>query len=443
MDIYSQMCTNAPSYEEGIFYNLFAHIRLSNYTGRFIALKFIRDNDLLSPANKNELFDIFNRYQFIFSTLNSIIRRYKFRKMKRGGCKNDLLGESLDDLAPHLKIMIPHEGLKYLFRVSDLINIINKSLTYREELFLISQYPKNPYTNIHFTKANLLQIYLHIKRNTNLAIPVLFHLFYTTCFNIAEFASKYEAIALDYSLENYIDEFENCDIADLALEWVNTFKQYHKQHYKDLTIHPKYPKNKLIREMRPILKLFLISKHSITASVRFNEFTKANNSMVLFLKNNKTFGQIGHAPVCYQTIFKSLSHLNHYSFNKKREQTIDVIEQFLYGITPEPLHTFTYPNIKPFANKVFILRNYINVASSNSIETIRQRQRNVSRRLEPYNENQLYNALTAANMAEFARNLNSRSTFVAEDTQLNVAEPPTMHVAEYISPLCDDDDDVF
>ena len=175
---------------DNTFHTLFAYTKLDDYKQRFATLKYIRDNDLLMPDIKNKIFEIFVIYQRNLAVLNNIVRRIKYSKLQTGGENCDLIGNSLDELPEHLKITIVQHGLKYTFRISDLINIINKSLTYREDLFLLVQPVRNPYTNIRFSKAILLQIYMHIKRNTDITMPILFHLFYTTTFDTKIFCEK-------------------------------------------------------------------------------------------------------------------------------------------------------------------------------------------------------------------------------------------------------------
>ena len=352
------------TFVDDIFHSLFGYIPIWNTHARFEIIKNVRDNDLLTPYVKNQIFDIFALYQRNLVILNNISRRIKYSKMKCGGEDCDLVGKKFNEIAHYLKISIPHEGLIYTFRISDLINIINKSLTYREDLFLIIQPIKNPYTNIPFTIANLFQIYTHIKRNTNITMPVLFHLFYTTTFDKHEFSNKYEAIALDHSIQNYIDEFDKSDLVKLSHNWIETFNQTHSQRTtcNKVIVDQNYSKTKLVNQLTPILKHYLISSHTLTSSVKYSAFTEACNLMRSFLAINKDFGVCSNSPNIKQIVFKPLSHINIFSFNKNNETHISVVEPFI----KQHVIAFNYPIIKPFADNIFIIRNYVNIAVSNS-----------------------------------------------------------------------------
>ena len=363
---------------DNTFHTLFAYTKLDDYKQRFATLKYIRDNDLLMPDIKNKIFEIFVIYQRNLAVLNNIVRRIKYSKLQTGGENCDLIGNSLDELPEHLKITIVQHGLKYTFRISDLINIINKSLTYREDLFLLVQPVRNPYTNIRFSKAILLQIYMHIKRNTDITMPILFHLFYTTTFDTKIFCEKYEAIALDHSIENYIDEFEKSELVELAHEWIKTFVTSKGKIYKDLYIDKHYSRPKLINELRPILKQYLISCHTHTTSIKYKAFSNAVDLMVKLLQKNKDFGINTQHYQPKQIVFKNLKHINIHRFNPKHERHISVVDTFLDKNFE--FNEFKYPSIMPFNDNIFIIRNYVNVCTSNNIQNIRRGDR-VRRRI--------------------------------------------------------------
>ena len=382
---------------ESLFYNLFNRIPLHDFSQRFTILKYVRDNNLFTSATKNEIFELFARYQHELVVLNGVVRRKKYSKMKFAGEDCDFTGVPLSDISHNLKMTIVNCGIKYIFRISDLINIINKSLTYREELFLVIQPAKNPYTNIPFTKANLFNIYYHIRYNTRIVIPVLFHLFYTTSFDKNEFSNRYEAVVLDNSIQDYIDEFQEAHLVEIGHEWIKKFKHHKKQKYDALSIHKKYPIKNFLRLLRPILKLYLIHSHTLTSSMKYSSFTKACTLMVDMLENNADFGKQPNVQP-KQVVFKSLRKLNTHSFSIKNEHHISVVENFLNNI-PE----FKYPNIKPFDDKIFIIRNYVNIATSNSIQNIRTGNRY---RLLPPNDN-AYPELYESTTIDFINRLNN------------------------------------
>uniref|UniRef100_A0A6C0BW38 Uncharacterized protein n=1 Tax=viral metagenome TaxID=1070528 RepID=A0A6C0BW38_9ZZZZ len=419
------MCTmwlldNQPSsFVENTFHSLFGYTHLSDYKARFATITYVRDNVLLTPDVKNEIFDVFALYQRNLFLLNNIVRRFRYSRMKYGGDDCDLVGNVMSEVPNHLKITIAHVGIKYTFRISDLINIINKSLTYREDLFLLIQPVKNPYTNIPFTRANLFQIYMHIKKNTDITMPVLFHLFYTTTFDKNEFSNKYEAIALDHSIQNYIDDYEQSELVDLAYDWIKRFKQSNHKEYKNLYVDKNYSKIKLVKQLKPMLKQYLISSYTLTASVKYSAHTKANNLMVSFLEKNKDFGRCSESTDIKQIVFKNLAHMNTYSFDKNNEYHISVIDAFIKGY--DGTQQFNYPNITPFNDNIFIIRNYVNVSIANRTEP----NPRTRRRLQYDNQS---DELSASNMAIFLNNLPQQPSSIAgRATGIALHPPPENH----------------
>tara|TARA_Y100000768_G_scaffold389042_2_gene391385 strand:+ start:7252 stop:8589 length:1338 start_codon:yes stop_codon:yes gene_type:complete len=429
---------NTGSIVDNTFHSLFGYTELHDFKQRFATLKYVRDNELLTPNVKNEIFEVFVIYQRNIALLNNIARRIKYSKLPSGGEKCDLVGNNLDELPEHLKINIAHHGLKYTFRISDLINIINKSLTYREELFLLIQPVRNPYTNIQFSKAILLQIYMHIKRNTDITMPILFHLFYTTAFDKKIFSEKYEGIALDHSIENYIDEFEPAELVELAHEWIKIFKQTKGKQYTNLFIDKHYSRPKLIKELKPILKQYLISSNTLTSSIKYTSFSKACALMIKLLENNKDFGINTQYNDIKQVVFKSLAHINTHRFNANNEKHISVVNTFLNK--DGDFSEFKYPNIRPFNDNIFIIRNYVNVCTSNSQQNIRNGNR-VRRRIDYDNP---YNQLRDNSLMEFINRLPdnaSRNAVIGATNALAVSARYADISGNYNDISYDDDDD--
>jgi hypothetical protein len=94
---------------------------------------------------------------------------------------------------------------KYIFRYSDMYNIIQSSITNANEYMMsVPLHIKNPYTGIPFSKMILYKLFMIMKR-----VPPLF-MYYMECeFNPDTFLVKYEGILRTYTIKKTIKEYNN------------------------------------------------------------------------------------------------------------------------------------------------------------------------------------------------------------------------------------------
>ena len=154
-------------------------------------------------------------------------------------------------------IEIYQDCSRYMFKISDLINICKTSLTHSDEFFSEPIIPKNPYTNMEFTHPILYKIY-DVVRRSNYRMPILLHLFYLSEFDIEAFLCKNEAII---RYEHIIDYTKNGEDNELTY-WVHHMLGYTNMD-TEINIHTDFPKNVLIEAMRPFLKDYFISQYSL------------------------------------------------------------------------------------------------------------------------------------------------------------------------------------
>ena len=67
-------------------------------------------------------------------------------------------------------VSILEKNTIYKFRISDIVNIWMLALTKTDQLFINPDNPKNPYTNIGFSKSALYSIYFKLL-DTGFSIP--------------------------------------------------------------------------------------------------------------------------------------------------------------------------------------------------------------------------------------------------------------------------------
>jgi hypothetical protein len=192
--------------------------------------------------------------------LNRFARAYKYKKAKVG-IDTDL-GLNKINLRKSNTIVIYQNGVKYLFVIQDLINIIDSCLT-NDNVFFADPIPiKNPYNNLKFSAANLYNIYFFVKER-NFIMPTLLHLFFLSNFNLQHFTIEHESYLRDISIKKYIQNTPASMLHQKA-QTLLTLNRYSSR----LRICKEFPKNDLVEVMRPYMYLYFISEYSLQTDKR-------------------------------------------------------------------------------------------------------------------------------------------------------------------------------
>lgn len=262
--------------------------KYGNVCGKFTIYKHL-DNLFFSDNCKKELV-LFEKTQKTYYTLLKFVNLCKIKRMSVKVNSDLLLNEiSLNDKNT---VCIYQNNAIYYFSVRDLINICNSALIFSYDFFAEPYIPKNPYTNMPFTKGILLKIYDSIRYSTY-KIPLLFELFYRQQFNLEWFVLKYEPIIRDECIDHFMkigDIDEKCDYIHDILSM--------KYYYKSLTIHEYFPKDILAKAFEPILYNYLLAEHSLLSpQKRWKKKCIMKYMLRKFIDENPTFGR-------KQTLFK-------------------------------------------------------------------------------------------------------------------------------------------
>jgi len=219
-------------------------------------------------------------------------------------------------------IIIQQAGCGYMFKLSDLINIINKSLmNCCGEFFVDSLNPKNPYTNIPFSNAILYAIYRAI-RSSDYKIPLLFELFYQCEFDIDRFVYENETIIRD----KYIDEFVKNSSSTILYPYVKKMIRFVDENRR-WCIHKDFPMNLLVDIMRPYLLLYIIHTYSMSQTYKNHCcYDKLKNKLDYFIKKYPLFGR--------KRAFGQTFNIEHPTFSYSDQYTSDDCT-FLYETTSE------------------------------------------------------------------------------------------------------------
>ena len=111
-------------------------------------------NNLSTENEKKRIFNFFNDLQKKYFILKRFFFKIYYKKCKFYEPQIDMSLNDLTKVKEHLKITLLQGNTKYVFSLTDLINIINTALTYNSGYFCTPQNIKNPYTNLNISRSN-------------------------------------------------------------------------------------------------------------------------------------------------------------------------------------------------------------------------------------------------------------------------------------------------
>ena len=259
----------------------YAHIK---FCGLYDMIQRIANTGFYTEVHMQNMMDLFSRTQRAYRGFSLLSRRWKMRttyiSVQADLCLNPI------DPAKTSSIMILQEGARYRFTLFDLLNIIQGALMHSPNFFADPLMPKNPYTNIPFSKAALFEIYWAV-RHSNFTMPVLFHQFWLAYFNTNTFMYENEALIRDVYLENYVKKSPVSELYTHVRKMLRTIDKNHV-----LQIDPAFPKDILVNIMRPYLKLYMTNMYSISKTdKKYRSFFILQRKFREFIRYNPEFGR--------------------------------------------------------------------------------------------------------------------------------------------------------
>jgi hypothetical protein len=239
----------------------------------------------------NSLFETFSNAQKIYRILNRFAFICKWKKAPYK-IQTDLCMEEIDKKQRNV-ITILHHNHKYLFTISDILNILNNSLTNSCYFFTEPLPIKNPYTNLPFQKSDLYNMYFFIKERVSI-IPPLFQAYFISNFDLKEFRDNNQPLIQRYIIDNHVKNGGCMTLYNSILKMLkNTnYTNYTNGIIKNkLIIDKDFPKEKLVEIMKPYLKLYFTSTITNDMSLRNNAKSELRNRLNAFYNYNKMFGR--------------------------------------------------------------------------------------------------------------------------------------------------------
>lgn len=263
----------------------FLSVGLIDSKTKFYLLDMVLSNSFINYEYKIKSFQTFCRVQRRYHTFARFVNKWKRSNTKIQVDYDMCLIPINRQTTPHIIIYQNNAG--YIFKIADLINIINSSLLHSMQFFADPFFPKNPYTNMPFTIAMMYHIYTSI-RKSDFRMPIIIQLFYDANFEIEQFIYDNEATIRDMHIKDFVKN----STTNVLRKHVNEMIYCIHPTGRRLCISSDFPNDLLIDIMRPYLYLYLINCYSLVRSdKKVGSLRKLLEKMNEFINYNPFFGR--------------------------------------------------------------------------------------------------------------------------------------------------------
>ena len=246
-------------------------------------------NIFVTDEIKNLFLNLFCKVQKIYRGFSKFALFYKYKKGKLL-IEYDLCLNPIKENDKNVFVLLQNNN-KYLFNINDLIKIIHNSIANTSHFFNNPLPIKNPYNNVILNKSTLYNIYFYIRTKTLLNPDLLFY-FFKTNFNINQFTENHKFLIRNYAINNYLINSSNDKLSDDIEQMIENFNYTLINKKNKIIIDDDFPKDLLIKIMKPYLNVFFLSEYSLlNANGRMKYKKLLQNKLVEFQNFNPTFGR--------------------------------------------------------------------------------------------------------------------------------------------------------
>jgi len=168
-------------------------------------------------------------------------------------------------LSPKSKHTFPllQDGKIYYFALSDLVRLIQNSISNSSSMFLMPIPCKNPYNNSLFRKHDLYNMYFQMRR-VFVRVPALIELYYSYDFNIYNLKKYHENMLLHHVVRQELDSMQLDRLITLFVDMEYSIM-------KGNEVFVALPERvMLVKCMKPFLHLFMLCKYITDPYLRSN-----------------------------------------------------------------------------------------------------------------------------------------------------------------------------
>jgi hypothetical protein len=261
------------------------------YKIKFNLFKKGLDSFLIKCVRDEEFVSYFCKIQSVYHVLNRFVFRYKYKRAKIV-VNTDMILNELQENDKNV-ICVYQDNSKYLFKIHDLLKIINMALINSSNFFANPLCIKNPYSNLPFGKGILYSIYYFIREKTNITFNTndteLFFKFHRCHFNLTLFFDEYEYILREKTILNYV---KNSTTETLYNDIMIMLHKFNSEHIKkQIVIDKKFPKNRIVEIFQPYLIMYIKSKYLLIPTLKYKATCYLERKLKKFQSFNPIFGR--------------------------------------------------------------------------------------------------------------------------------------------------------
>jgi len=210
-------------------------------------------NIFISESIKDDCIHTFGIIQKHYCALNRVAYLWKWKRAN-SPITTDLYFNTLNP-EKAFNIILYQNGVKYSFRISDLLKCMEQKLTNCDyEFNITSEYPINPYNKLEFSKTILYNIHFHIYFS-KMKVPLFLELFFQENFNIAIFNTKHDTYLRKLAIRNYCYNEPYSESLFREVDKIMKSNMFTRK----LKIHDDFPKPDVVNAMRPYLYVYYLT----------------------------------------------------------------------------------------------------------------------------------------------------------------------------------------
>ena len=251
---------------------------------KFNLIKKCNENIFISQTIKDDFLSCFSNAQKKYSSLARLQYLYLFHKATFRN-DHDTLLTPIDSTMRNV-IIVFHGKSKYLFRNYEMNKLIKSALCNHDEFDTAVPLPcKNPYSNIPFSKAQLINIYNQMLYSTQQIEPLVSY-YYNNGFNLKLFHNNYYSnMNQQYIKDKYDSLYTRKQIIHQVKEMVNYM-------YDTTNGDIKFPRNDdMYMDLKPYLKLYYLSEYSTDEFTKHRSLQELKFRLKKILRENPKYGK--------------------------------------------------------------------------------------------------------------------------------------------------------
>ena len=195
----------------------------------------------------------FNQVQRLYHIMMRFVNKCKMRRFTIHDTEEDLCLVPFASLDSRKIMRILHNKCIYRFNIHDLINIIHTSLTNQHFMLPAPITPKNPYTNLEFSRHHIINIFVRMWE-LKIKMRPIFYYFFQCNFSIPVFKNRHRILLCDMAIDSCLSKEAPIN-PDIIIDLLNLIQIYSNP-FLQINVNPNFPSKLLYRIFRPYLKLY-------------------------------------------------------------------------------------------------------------------------------------------------------------------------------------------